>query len=491
MVCLHRRAFAAACAVLLVFIAVQPAQAEPVGPGITYQGLLESSGEPYTGEAFFRVRPYSAESGGLLLGPEVSTTAQVVDGLFALDLDFGPFVFIGDDIWLEIDVRTPADSGVFTILSPRQRVAPAPYAKFALAGNEGPQGPEGPAGPQGEDGPQGEQGPQGEDGPAGPQGIPGPVGATGPVGPPGTTNWSGLSGIPSGFADGVDNNTTYTYSTNFTLGGTHVSLANNPTGLALVSGGAAASSSGQIGIGTVSPSDRLHVAADSGEDALRVQVSGTTRLRVTGGGGVAVGAFTSNVADGNLYVGTRLGIGDDTPESELDVVGDSNMLGDLNVVGIVTATPVQSKMTFTPNTFVLKSAQVDSELFGPDYLAPSSPDTGIAAQPIRLPDDAILLAVRARVIDNIDAPFGSPGAVTVRLVRTSFMTGDRLTIAAASSSGASPDLHTIEDLSVSPSVIDNGDYAYTVEVHIVPDIAVSDLRVYTVQVDYQTPVRLR
>jgi len=38
--------------------------------------------------------------------------------------------------------------------------------------------------------------------------LPGPQGETGPAGPPGTTSWTGLTDIPAGFSDGVDNGLT-------------------------------------------------------------------------------------------------------------------------------------------------------------------------------------------------------------------------------------------------------------------------------------------
>ena len=92
-------------------------------------------------------------------------------------------------------------------------------------GPQGPQGPTGPAGAIGPQGPQGVPGPAGDTGatgPQGPQGVAGPIGATGPQGPQGpqgltgatgpqgpqgpagTTSWSGLTGVPAGFADGTD-----------------------------------------------------------------------------------------------------------------------------------------------------------------------------------------------------------------------------------------------------------------------------------------------
>jgi len=45
-----------------------------------------------------------------------------------------------------------------------------------------------------------------------------------------------------------------------------------------------------IGIGVIVPSDKLHINAATGEDALRVQVNNLTKLRVWSNGGVSVGS---------------------------------------------------------------------------------------------------------------------------------------------------------------------------------------------------------
>jgi hypothetical protein len=77
-------------------------------------------------------------------------------------------------------------------------------------------GPQGLTGPQGATGATGATGAQGAQGPAGPQG---------PQGNPGTTDWSGLTNVPPGFADGVDDDTTYTAGAGLSLSGTTLSVA--------------------------------------------------------------------------------------------------------------------------------------------------------------------------------------------------------------------------------------------------------------------------
>lgn len=56
-----------------------------------------------------------------------------------------------------------------------------------------------------------------------------------------------------------------------------------------------------IGIGVTAPSDKLHINAATGEDALRVQVNSLTKLRVWSNGGVSIGSPVTPPVNG-LYV---------------------------------------------------------------------------------------------------------------------------------------------------------------------------------------------
>jgi hypothetical protein len=58
-------------------------------------------------------------------------------------------------------------------------------------------------------------------GPRGPKGLPGRVG---PPGPADRLNWNRLAGLPAGFADGVDDGTTYSANMPVTLSGTEIGL---------------------------------------------------------------------------------------------------------------------------------------------------------------------------------------------------------------------------------------------------------------------------
>ena len=231
--------------VLIFFSGAGRAVAGIVGNGFTYQGRLLESGEPYTGIADLAFRLFDAETGGNQVGPELLAPGLPIDnGLFTIDLDFGPEIFFGSERWLEIEVNG-------TTLAPRQPMMPAPYALYALAGTEGPQGPEGPPGPQGPEGPEGPAGPQGDQGPPGPMGPEGPTGPEGPqgdqgppgpMGPEGPTGPEGPQGPP---------------------GDSHWQLEGTSTYY----------TDGYVGIGTSSPTSPLHLLTTEGL-ALHADASG-------------------------------------------------------------------------------------------------------------------------------------------------------------------------------------------------------------------------
>ncbi|MDQ7029822.1 MAG: hypothetical protein Q9O62_08615 [Ardenticatenia bacterium] len=147
--------------------------AAPVGTAFTYQGRLTDGGSPANGAYDFQFKLYDAATGGSQVGSTVTKDdVAVSDGLFTVDLDFGSGAFDGNARWLEIGVRPGGSTGAYTTLSPRQALTATPYALFALA-----------------------------------------------------APWSGLTGVPAGFADGVDDDTTYSAGTGLALSGTTFSVA--------------------------------------------------------------------------------------------------------------------------------------------------------------------------------------------------------------------------------------------------------------------------
>ncbi len=99
--------------------------------GFTFQGGLSNAAGPVSGACDFRLTLFNASSGGGQSGATLTrTNVPLTNGLFAVELDFGD-VFNGDSRWIEVAVRCPTGSGVFTTLSPRQAIAPTPYALTA------------------------------------------------------------------------------------------------------------------------------------------------------------------------------------------------------------------------------------------------------------------------------------------------------------------------------------------------------------------------
>ncbi len=155
-----------------VVAAQGPSPHAAMGTGFTYQGRLTDGGAPANGAYDFTFALYDDPTAGAQVGGTVTRDdVNVSDGLFTVTLDFGD-VFDGTALYLEIGVRPGTSSDAYTTLTPRQPLTAAPYAAYARR-----------------------------------------------------APWSGLSGVPEGFADGVDDDTTYTAGTGLSLSGNQFSLA--------------------------------------------------------------------------------------------------------------------------------------------------------------------------------------------------------------------------------------------------------------------------
>jgi YVTN family beta-propeller protein len=101
-----------------------------LGTGFSYQGRLVQGGAPVTATCDFEFTLWDAVSGGAQQGAmQTASGVTVSQGIFTIaSIDFGGRQFMGDSRWLEIGVRCPAGSGLFTTLSPRQALAATPYA---------------------------------------------------------------------------------------------------------------------------------------------------------------------------------------------------------------------------------------------------------------------------------------------------------------------------------------------------------------------------
>ena len=125
--------------VALQSILVGPAVVFGQGTSFAYQGQLKDGGVPLTGTADFQFTLWDAAgagnppSGGTQVGGEEAINALPVNaGLFTVTLNasgvFGSSAFDGSARWLQVALRSPAGSGSFTAMAPRQPITATPYA---------------------------------------------------------------------------------------------------------------------------------------------------------------------------------------------------------------------------------------------------------------------------------------------------------------------------------------------------------------------------
>jgi hypothetical protein len=135
---------------------VEVGSSSSVGTAFTYQGYLTESQNPANGPFDLAFSLYDDPEADNQVGPTVSRTVTMTEGLFTVELDFGD-VFDDTALWLEIRVRPAGDTGPYTPLLPRQRLTPVPLATFSTRAA--------------------------------------------------STSWAGLTDLPAGFGDGVDDDT--------------------------------------------------------------------------------------------------------------------------------------------------------------------------------------------------------------------------------------------------------------------------------------------
>jgi hypothetical protein len=98
------------------------------GAAFSFRGRLEDGGAVANGTYDLTFAVFDSETDGLQQGETVSHNGVVVgNGEFRVSLDFGAGVFNGTPRWLEISARN-AGAADFNVLAPRQRLLPTPYA---------------------------------------------------------------------------------------------------------------------------------------------------------------------------------------------------------------------------------------------------------------------------------------------------------------------------------------------------------------------------
>jgi hypothetical protein len=95
----------------------------------TYQGQLNHGGNPLNATADFQFTLFDALAGPNQIGSMLPVNnVTITEGVFTVPIDFGASAFDGSARFLQIAVRSPAGSGAFTTLTPRQQLTATPYA---------------------------------------------------------------------------------------------------------------------------------------------------------------------------------------------------------------------------------------------------------------------------------------------------------------------------------------------------------------------------
>ncbi len=99
--------------------------------GFTYQGQLNLDGKPVKDTCAFQFSLYDDELASTQIGVTQSITdVKVVEGLFTIQLDFDGSAFAGDTRWLGIQVQCSGDVGLANL--GLQELTATPYALYAL-----------------------------------------------------------------------------------------------------------------------------------------------------------------------------------------------------------------------------------------------------------------------------------------------------------------------------------------------------------------------
>lgn len=121
---------------LVVTRAIAP---QPITESFTYQGRLDGNGQPFTGTKRVTFSLWNDDQ-SVLAGNRLSLPVQydvleVTNGLFTVNLDFNVPAnlanFDGTERYLQIEVADVGGANS-VVLSPRQRLAPAPHAILAV-----------------------------------------------------------------------------------------------------------------------------------------------------------------------------------------------------------------------------------------------------------------------------------------------------------------------------------------------------------------------
>ncbi len=278
---------------------------QPATTTFTYQGRLTASNAVATGSFDFVFEMYDAASGGnLVAGPVTSSAVAVSGGLFTVPVDFGN-TWQGQRRWMRIQVR-PAGGGAYTDLTPRQEITATPASLYSLRPWQTIFG----------------------------QGYP----KDGYYVNTGNTSYFGIdSAFGDLHANGGADGTFGIFSEGVASGSFNIitTAGGQQTRFTLNNG------SGNVGIGTISPTARLHVVPDAGTDGVFVQAQNGTGLYGASASGAGV-IGTSNGLDG-VY-------GTTSANGHAGVAGVNTSIGNDSYGGIFTGNTYGAKGTSSAGT---------------------------------------------------------------------------------------------------------------------------------------------
>lgn len=257
--------------------------AQALGTAFTYQGQLTEAG--LAANDLYDLQACLFDS---LTSPVVIACAAdandvpVQDGVFSVALDFGAAPFAGQQRFLELRVRPGTSSGSYTVLSPRQLIRAAPEALRANAASAAP--------------------------------------------------WSGLTGVPAGFADGVDDVGVASITAGTGLSG-GVITASGTIGIA--DGGVGTAQIASAAVGSAQIADGSVAAVDIANDSLGVAQ-------------IASNAITaSELADNAVDTAAVQNLAITQPKIALGAVGSSQLAGSAVGLAQIDTSQVQARIVGT------------------------------------------------------------------------------------------------------------------------------------------------
>lgn len=322
----------------------------PLGTAFSYQGRLTDNGSPASGPFDLQFILYDAPGGGSQVGPILQLAdVAVTQGLFTVALDFGA-VFSGSRRWLEVGVRPGTSTGAYSILSPRQDLMASPGALFSA-----------------------------------------------------TTPWGGITGKPAGFADDVDNDTTYTQGPGITIAGTVISVATGGVTSAMIADGAIAGV--DIGIDVITAT---HIAP-GGVMSAEIADSSVTSVDIAADTIAAVDIATGAVTSAEILDGTV---------AAADIANDSITAAQIAVGAVTSAEILDATVTSADIAAdTIQAGDIGSGAVGASELGPDAVGTAHIQNGTVAVVDLNTVDVDARYVNTTDvltaANYGNCGTYSL------------------------------------------------------------------------------